>query len=148
MFIFFIQYPVWMLYLLPLSALLCWFNTSATADWGKLGGPGSRYLVKGLVKLFSPSSITSPATAWNDPRRRHRVLDMDGYGLPYHAIPCHTMPYPVIQDDDMKSLGNRLETLRLQIDCCLKHRGFYPRFRTSWARGTWCWAASVSEPTC
>ena len=28
---------------------------------------GSRYLVKGLVKLFSPSSLLSPLAAWNDP---------------------------------------------------------------------------------
>lgn len=35
---------------------------------------GSRYLVKGLVKLFSPASISSPAAAWNDARTAWKTL--------------------------------------------------------------------------
>lgn len=42
------------------------FASGTSSKSTKLLWAGSRYLVKGLVKLFSPSSITSPATAWND----------------------------------------------------------------------------------
>lgn len=45
----------------------------------KLLWAGSRYLVKGLVKLFSPSSVLSPMSAWEEPvRSGHAACESRG----------------------------------------------------------------------
>jgi glycerol-3-phosphate dehydrogenase len=42
------------------------FASGTSSKSTKLLWAGSRYLVKGLVKLFSPSSLMSPVASWND----------------------------------------------------------------------------------